>query len=115
MKDLVEREKEYTEAVRKAASQKYSQTTEKQKTRHPTPLTELERIIQETKLAEKAANKQDIEQANKDKYRHLSGSLLQEQSYIHLKTSKDFKQRKELLSKALVRDLIEQLCSAGSL
>ena len=35
-------------------------------------------------------------------------------TYVHLKTSKDFKQRKELLSKALVRATIEQLGNTGT-
>ena len=33
---------------------------------------------------------------------------------MHLKTSKDFKQRKEVLSKALVRATIEQLNNTGT-
>ena len=36
-------------------------------------------------------------------------SSMNEQTYLHLKASKEFKDRKEVLSKALIRELIQQL------
>lgn len=71
-------------------------------------MSELDKIINEEKEKERIRDSEsrDFQMAASASV-HLKSADLQ--TYVHLKASKEMKQRREILSKALVREAMEQV------